>query len=107
MLGSLTQKKKLRPPPAKKGKPKKGMTIRYSSFEEIQFKKLMEFTNDTCMSKSFKKTPVLVLEQSVKIGKMSRIIEEQRNKIKELEEVLASWAKFNELLGGHYERQKK
>ena len=77
---------------------KKSLTIRYDEIHEKEINKLKDIVNESTMSKAFLKTPLLVQEQAVKMAKMSNVIEDQRDKIEELESIIENWKIFNKKL---------
>jgi len=71
------------------------MTIRYDDEKEKEINELMITLDEKAMSKAFLATPGIIKNQIQKINDMSKIIEDQREEILELKNILASYTQFN------------
>ena len=76
----------------------KSTTVRYGENEKKDILKLLEITNEKTMNKAFLKTPQIIINQNVKINRMSRVIDDQRDQIEKLNDIVNSWTNFNNKL---------
>jgi len=83
--------------PAKEIYPK-GMSIRYSKEQELEIFEMQQKMGYNTMSKAFLKAPSVIKEQHKEIIECKQKIEQQRQKIQQLSDIVNSWQIFSKKL---------
>src|SRR3990167_550297 len=83
--------------PAKEIYPK-GMSIRYSKEQELEIFEMQQKMGYNTMSKAFLKAPSVIKEQHKELIECKQKIEQQRQKIRQLSDIVNSWQIFSKKL---------
>lgn len=90
---------------SKKNYPK-GMTIRYDEAQEKEILLMMEKMGENAMSKAFLKAPSMLAMQHKKVNELLVLIEQQQEKINQMQSILDNFNIFNSKLKAFVEAKK-
>src|SRR3990167_6850934 len=76
----------------------KGMSIRYSKEQELEIFEMQQKMGYNTMSKAFLKAPSVIKEQHKELIECKQKIEQQRQKIRQLSDIVNSWQIFSKKL---------
>jgi len=84
----------------------KQLTIRYDERQEKELRAICDHLNEKTMSKALLRSPMEILDKDLKIKKLVRVVDEQRNRIDELESIVNAWKGFNSKLENFFNNEE-